>query len=52
MICLVAVVWGLTLLFCSKKGSCCHCCHTTSEPKTIVMDGSKMHKINVTFGKQ
>ena len=52
MVCLVAVVWGITLLFFSKKGNCCHHCHTASEPKTIDMDGSKMHKINVSFSKQ
>ncbi len=52
MICLVAVVWGIALLFFSKKGSCCHCRHSASEPKTIVMDGSKMHKIDVSFSKQ
>ncbi len=51
MICLVAVVWGISLLCFSKKGSCCHC-HTTDETKTIVMDGSKMHKIDVSFSKQ
>lgn len=52
MICLVAVVWGIALLLFSKKGSCCHCCHTASKLKTIVMDGSKMHKIDVSFSKQ
>lgn len=51
IICLVAVVWGISLLFFSKKGSCCHC-HTTDETKTIIMDGSKMHKIDVSFSKQ
>ena len=51
MICLVAVVWGISLLCFSKKGSCCHC-HTTDETKTIVMDGNKMHKIDVSFSKQ
>ncbi|MBP5515899.1 MAG: hypothetical protein J6X86_03015 [Bacteroidales bacterium] len=50
MICIVAVVWGFSLLFFSKKNHCCHC--HTSEDETIVMDGGKMHKINVTFGKQ
>lgn len=51
MICLVAVVWGIALLFFSKKGSCCHC-HTADETKTVVVDGSKMHKIDVNFSKQ
>ena len=51
MICLVAVVWGIALLFFSKKGRCCHC-HTASESKTVVVDGSKMHKIDVSFSKQ
>ena len=51
MICLVAVVWGIALLFFSKKGSCCHC-HTADETKTVVVDGGKMHKIDVSFSKQ
>lgn len=51
MICLAAVVWGLSLLFFSKKSRSCHC-HTASEPQAVVLDGSKLHKIDVTFGKQ
>lgn len=50
MICLVAVVWGITLLFFSKRKHCGHC--HTSEAEPIVMDGSKMHKIEVSFSKQ
>ena len=50
MICLVAVVWGIALLFFSKKKHCGHC--HTSEAEPIVMDGSKMHKIEVSFSKQ
>ena len=50
MICLAAVVWGISLLFFSKK-SFCHC-HTTSETQAVVLDGSKMHKIDVSFSKQ
>lgn len=52
MVCLAAVVWGISLLFFNEKGSCCHCHHTADDPKTIVMDGSKMHKIDVSFSKQ
>lgn len=51
MVCLVAVVWGISLLFFSKKSSCGHC-HTESVPQDIVMDGDKMHKIDVRFCKQ
>lgn len=51
MVCLAAVVWGISLLFFSKKSSCHHC-HTASDPQPIAMDGSKMHKIDVNFSKQ
>ena len=51
IICLVAVIWGISLLFFSKKDSCSHC-HTASKAEPIVMDGSKMHKIDVSFSKQ
>ena len=51
MICLAAVVWGVSLLFFSHKKKVCHC-NMASEPKTIVVDGSKMHKIEVSFSKQ
>lgn len=50
MLCLVAVVWGLSLLFFNKK-SCGHC-HTSGQATPVVLDGSKQHKIDVTFGKQ
>ena len=51
MICLAAVVWGVSLLFFSKKNNCGHC-HNVSETKAVVLDGGKMHKIDVTFSKQ
>ena len=51
IICLVAMVWGISLLFFNKK-SCCGHCHTSSNPKTIVMDGGKFQKIDVSFSKQ
>lgn len=51
MICLVAVVWGISLLFFSKNCGGCHC-HSESNSEPIIMDGSKMHKIDVTFSKQ
>ena len=50
MLCLVAVVWGLSLLFFNKK-SCGHC-HNSEQTVPVVLDGSKQHKIDVTFGKQ
>ena len=49
MICLVAVVWGISLLFFSKKN--CRHCHTVSKTQAVVLDGSKMHKIDVSFSK-
>ncbi|MCR4659417.1 MAG: cell wall-active antibiotics response protein [Bacteroidales bacterium] len=51
MICLVAVVWGIALLFFSKKGCCCHC-HAASSAKAVAVDGGNMHKIDVSFSKQ
>ena len=50
MLCLVAMVWGLSLLFFNKK-SCDHC-HISGQATPVVLDGSKQHKIDVTFGKQ
>ena len=51
MLCLVAVVWGVELLFFSSKKSHGHC-HTSACPDPIVMDGSKSRKIDVSFSKQ
>ena len=51
MLCLVAVVWGLSLLFFNKKSSSGHS-HSTEHPDPVVLDGSKMHKIDVSFSKQ
>ena len=50
LICLASVVLGITLLFFNKK-SCCHW-HNHEQSAAIILDGSKMHKIDVTFGKQ
>ncbi len=50
MLCLVAVVWGVSLLFFNKK-SCGHC-HNSDQTVPVVLDGSKQHKTDVTFGKQ
>jgi predicted membrane protein len=51
MLCLVAVVWGVALLFFNDKRSCGHC-HTGESSTPVVLDGGKQHKIDVTFGKQ
>lgn len=51
MVCLVAVVWGVALLFFSSKKSTCHC-HTSEHSDPVILDGSKMHKIDVSFSKQ
>lgn len=50
MICLVAVVWGLALLLFNKK-TCCHC-HAGKQSNAVVLEGGKMHKIDVSFSKQ
>ena len=51
MLCLVAVVWGISLLFFSNKKSASHC-HTSEHPDPVILDGSKSHKIDVSFSKQ
>lgn len=51
MLCLVAVVWGVALLFFNNKRSCGHC-HTGESATPVVLDGGKQHNIDVTFGKQ
>lgn len=51
MLCLVAVVWGVSLLFFNNKKSCCHR-HNSEQTAPVVLDGSKQHKIDVTFSKQ
>ncbi len=50
MLCLVAVVWGVTLIFFNNKKSSGRSDNEQAVP--IVLDGSKQHKIDVTFGKQ
>lgn len=51
MICLVAVVWGFSLLFFSHNKKACHC-STSDKVKPIVQDGSNNYKIDVSFSKQ
>ena len=51
MVCLVAVVWGISLLFFSNKKSASHC-HTSEHPDPVILDGDKQHKIDVSFSKQ
>lgn len=52
VVCIVAVIWGLSLLFghkscgCHKQSSC-----NTDELKLIDLDGRQVRKINVSFGK-
>ena len=46
-----SVISTRMLLFFSKKSCCCHR-HTSCSQEPIVMDGSKMHKIDVSFSKQ
>ena len=53
IICLVAVVWGLALIFTSKGGICKHAdkC-AVEELKQVNQDGRQIRKIKVSFGKQ
>ena len=51
MLCLAAVVWGVSLLFFNNKKRCGHC-HTGEQAAPVVLDGGKQHNIDVTFGKQ
>ena len=50
LLCVMAVIWGLSMLFGNK---CCHnCTCQTSEPiKQIEQDGRQIQQINVNFGK-
>ena len=51
MLCIAAVVWGVSLLFFnSKKG--CSKCHNGESATPVVLDGGKQHKIDVSFSKQ
>lgn len=55
ILCWVAVVWGLSLIFCHKGTCCCHKqCDRASvdELKFVNQEGRQVRKINVTFGKQ
>lgn len=51
MLCLAAVVWGVSLLFFNNKKSCCHS-HNGESSTPVILDGSKSHKIDVSFSKQ
>ena len=51
MLCIAAVVWGVSLLFFNNKKGCSHC-HNGEQATPVVLDGSKLHKIDVSFGKQ
>ena len=51
MLCLVAVVWGVGLIFFNNKRTRIH--SNTDDPIVpVVLDGCKLHKIDVTFSKQ
>ena len=51
MLCLVAVVWGVTLIFFNNKKNRGNS-HDSEQAVPVVLDGSTQHKIDVTFGKQ
>lgn len=51
IICLVAVIWGITLIF-FHKSSCYSNQHTVDELKQINQDGRSIRQIKVNFGKQ
>ncbi|MBP5677795.1 MAG: hypothetical protein J6W88_04790 [Bacteroidales bacterium] len=54
IICLLAVIWGFSLIFCRRNG--CRVVkadgHAVEEMKLINQDGRQIHKINVSFGRQ
>ena len=52
MVCIAAVVWGISLLLFNKKSNIL--CNNGEQPAApaVAIDGSKMNKIDVTFGKQ
>lgn len=54
ILCLIAVVWGLSLIF--FRNCCFDCkqseCHIVDEIETANQDGRQIHKINVSFCKQ
>lgn len=54
IVCLLAVIWGLSLIFC-RRNSCSVVKgdgHAVEELKVISQDGRQIHKINVSFGRQ
>lgn len=54
LLCWMAVICGISLIFC-RKSTCCHKhCETASvdELKQVNQDGRQIRKINVNFGKQ
>ena len=51
MLCLVAVVWGIGLIFFNNKKNSCNS-HDSGQAVPVVLDGGKQHKVDVTFGKQ
>ena len=54
IICLVAVVWGIFLIFARKSGIYTKHAdpHTVNELKKFDQDGRQVHQISVSFGKQ
>ena len=54
IICLVAVVWGISLIFARKSGIYTKHAdpHTVNELKKFDQDGRQVHQISVSFGKQ
>ena len=52
IVCLVAVIWGLSMLF-GRGNVCTKAAHrTVDELKQINQDGRQIRQINVSFGKQ
>lgn len=52
IVCLVAVIWGLSLIFKNGKTSNGADHHTIDELKQINQNGRQIQKIDVSFGKQ
>ena len=52
MLCLVAVVWGVELIFFNNRKSSGNSHYNEQAAPVVLLDGSKQHIIDVTFGKQ
>lgn len=52
MLCLAAVIWGVVLIFFNNRKNSGNSHYNEQAAPVVLLDGSKQHKIDVTFGKQ